>query len=268
MKKILLFAVMMAFCCTIVYGAPLETGTTQPAAPMPALEGGHAKERTPPSPLTLEELHKKYPTYFRVSGSPDKREVALTFDDVPDPRYTSKILDILKQYNVKATFFVVGNRAKQYPNLVKRMVNEGHVVGNHSYDHPNFVKLSDAAFHDQVNKTQAVLKSLIGYEPALIRPPYGNVTEEQVKWLASQKMYIIFWNVDSLDWKGLTADQIVTNILGHARPGSIILQHGGGGVGEDLSGSVEALPRIIEGFRKEGIKMTTVPDLLGIHAKK
>ncbi|MDT2240157.1 polysaccharide deacetylase family protein [Paenibacillus larvae] len=102
----------------------------------------------------------------------------------------------------------------------------------------------------------------------MIRPPYGNVTEEQVKWLASQKMYIIFWNVDSLDWKGLTADQIVTNVLGHARPGSIILQHGGGGVGEDLSGSVEALPRIIEGFRKEGIKMTTVPDLLDIPAKK
>ncbi|MDT2240158.1 polysaccharide deacetylase family protein [Paenibacillus larvae] len=102
--------------------------------------------------MTLEELHKKYPTYFRVSGSPDKREVALTFDDVPDPRYTSKILDILKQYDVKATFFVVGNRAKQYPNLVKRMVNEGHLVGNHSYDHPNFVKLSDAAFHDQVKK--------------------------------------------------------------------------------------------------------------------
>jgi peptidoglycan/xylan/chitin deacetylase (PgdA/CDA1 family) len=265
MRRIILFIMMITACCIVAYSSAASAISTTAT---PDLDGGQEKDRIPLDPLSLSQLHTKYPTYFRINGSTNKPEVALTFDDVPDPRFTPAILDVLKKYNVKATFFVVGNRAEQYPDLVKRMISEGHVVGNHSYNHPDFLKLSDADFHKQVNDTQAILKQLIGYEPALIRPPYGNVTEEQVKWLASQHMYIIFWNVDSLDWMGLTADQITANVLGHAGPGSIVLQHAGGGEGEELSGTIEALPRIIKGLRKEGLRMVTIPELLAIPQEK
>lgn len=265
MKRVIItFTMMVIACYTFVCGAQSEASTIHSTEPRSSFEGGPEKDRIPLDSLTLEELHKKYPTYFRISGSPDKHEVALTFDDAPDPRFTPDILDVLKKYNVKATFFVIGNRAEEHPELVRRMISEGHVVGNHSYSHPDFLKISDEAFHKQVNQTQTILKRLIGYEPALFRPPYGNITEEQIQWLASQNMYMIFWNVESLDWKGLSANQILANVLGHARRGSIILQHAGGGVGEDLSGTIKALPQIIEAFRKKGLQMVTVPELLDI----
>src|SRR5690606_30613850 len=139
-----------------------------------------------PHPLTLSDLHRKYPSTFIFSGSPDKREVALSFDDAPDEVYTEQVLDVLKKYNVKATFFIVGNRAEAHPELVKRMVREGYGIGNHSYNHANLPKLSDANFRSQIIRTQQILKDLAGYAPQFVRPPYGNISEEQIKWLHSQ----------------------------------------------------------------------------------
>lgn len=234
----------------------------------PDLVAGKESDVREPRPLTLAELHSKYPSTFILNGPSSKRQAALTFDDAPDARFTPQVLDMLKKYNVKATFFVMGNRAEAHPDIVRRIVAEGHVVGNHSYNHPNLVKLSDAEFRDQVQRTQQIISRIAGYTPAVFRPPYGNVNEGQIQWLASQHLKIVNWNVDSLDWKGLDAKQVSTNVLAHTGPGSIILQHAAGGHGENLNGTVQALPAIIEKLQADGIELVTVPELLGIPAQK
>jgi peptidoglycan/xylan/chitin deacetylase (PgdA/CDA1 family) len=230
----------------------------------PQLLAGKESNERQNRPLTLADLHQKYRSTFLFNGPAEQRKAALTFDDVPDARFTPQILDILKQYGVRATFFVVGNRAEAHPEMVKRMQEEGHVIGSHSYSHPNLLQVSDAVFQDEILKTEQALAGITGYKPRLFRPPYGNISEEQIKWMASLNYHIINWNVDSLDWKGLNADQVTANVLGHIKPGAVILQHGGGGEGEDLTGTVQALPKIIESMNNAGIQTVTVAELFNI----
>lgn len=229
------------------------------------LEGPEGAIRNP-HPLSLADLRTKYTSTFLLSGPSSKREVAFTFDDAPDDKFTPQVLDVLKSEGVKATFFLIGNRVEAHPEIVQRMIDEGHVVGNHSYNHANLPKLSDAEFQNQVVKTDHIIRSISGYTPNFIRPPYGNIGESQIQWLASQHKTIVNWNVDSLDWKGLNAEQVKTNVLAHVHPGSIILQHAAGGNGEDLTGSVQALPDIIKKLRNDGVKLVTIPELLNLPA--
>lgn len=218
-------------------------------------------------PITLSELRRKYPTRIIFSG-PKKKEVALTFDDAPDDQFTPQILEVLAKYNVEATFFVVGERAEKYPSMLRRIAREGHVIGNHSYSHANLVKLSDAAFRNEIKRTDNAISRVIGYTPKLVRTPYGNIREKQLLWLSRQNHLVVNWNVDSQDWKGLNADQVYDNIMGAVKPGAIILQHSGGGEGEDLSGTVQALPRIITQLRTQGYRIVTLPELLNVSKKK
>jgi|GEM_PF-229621 len=226
-------------------------------------DGPEAKLREP-KPMTLADLRKKYPSTFVLQGSGDKREVALTFDDAPDDVFTPMVLDVLKREGVKATFFCVGNRIEKHPDVMRRIVAEGHVVGNHSYSHANLPKLSDEKFREEIRKTDRLIRQFTGYTPSFVRAPYGNISEEQIKWLASQKRKIVGWNVDSLDWKSLSREEVATNILAHVKPGAIILQHSAGGTGEDLTGTVEALPEVIGKLRADGVEFVTVARLLGI----
>lgn len=247
---------------------PLQQPEQQvkPLSQTPDLADGPEQGNREPRPLSLADLRAKYRSTFLLNGPSTKREVALTFDDAPDDRFTPKVLDVLKKEGVKATFFVVGNRAEAHPDIVKRMADEGHVIGNHSYDHANLPKLTDDKFREQITKTDNVIRRFTGYTPNLIRPPYGNLSEQQIQWLASQHKKIINWNVDSLDWKGLSAEQVETNVLAQVHPGSIILQHSAGGQGEDLTGTINALPGIISKLRADGVKLVTVPELLNIPA--
>lgn len=231
------------------------------------LDGQESKLRTN-KPLSLADLHHKYKNTFFFNGPSSKRQVSLTFDDVPDLIYTPQILDILHKYGVQATFFAVGNRAEAHPEMIKRMLREGHVIGSHTFTHPNCNKIDEERFRSEITRTEQALSSITGYKPTLYRPPYGNVTEQQIVWLGSRNYHIINWNVDSLDWKGLNADQVTANVLGHVRPGSVILQHAGGGEGENLSGTVGALPTIIESLRDQGIEMVTVPELFNLTGSK
>lgn len=216
--------------------------------------------------LTISELRAKYPSGFLLSGPSHDKQVALTFDDGPDQRFTPQVLDILKQHNVKATFFLIGYKSENNPKIVKRIQEEGHVIGNHSYNHPNFPKLPRSLFERQTLQTQTILKSLLGYEPKLLRPPYGAINEEQLKWAISQQFLVVNWDVDSLDWKGLRPEEITANVLDHVHPGAIVLQHSAGGHGQDLSGTVQALPVIIESLQKDGYELVTVPQLLNLAA--
>ncbi|GAB6928637.1 hypothetical protein JCM10914A_26200 [Paenibacillus sp. JCM 10914] len=214
--------------------------------------------------LSLAELAKEYRSTLILRGPGNKREVALTFDDAPDETFTPQILDALKREGVKATFYVVGNRIEAYPHIFKRIVQEGHVIGNHSYNHANLPKLSDAEFRDQVITTDLLISQFTGKIPNIIRPPYGNISEEQIKWLASQNKKVINWNVDSLDWEGLTPEEVEHNILSTVTPGAIVLQHAATGTGGDLSGTVQALPNIISKLRSDGYRLVTDTEMLGL----
>lgn len=219
---------------------------------------GHKKKEA-----TLSELYRRFPETIITKG-PKSKKIALTFDDVPDPRFTPAVLDILSKYHVRATFFVVGNRAEKHPGLLSRIHREGHAIGNHSYDHPLFTKIPLSQFQNQILTTERRIQYIVGYKPTLIRPPYGDITEEQLKWAKKHGYKIVNWNVDSLDWKGISKEQVKKNILSSVGRGSIILQHAGGGVGSDLTGTIEALPEVIQNLRKKGYTFVTVPELLHI----
>ncbi|WP_249435886.1 polysaccharide deacetylase family protein [Paenibacillus sp. Marseille-Q4541] len=225
------------------------------------------KQENAKSKLTLGQLRKKYRSTF-VTNGPHVKRVALTFDDVPDPRFTPQVLDILKKYGVKATFFVNGQRVLNHPELAKRIHDEGHVIGNHSFTHPDFNKITMPAFVKEIEKTEKAIFPITGYIPKLIRPPYGEITEEQLVWAAAHNYQIVNWNVDSLDWKGLNKEQVLSNILSGIKPGAIVLQHAGGGHGSKLQGTIEALPEVIKSLKKQGYEIVTVPELLGIDKAK
>ncbi|GGA25271.1 polysaccharide deacetylase family protein [Paenibacillus physcomitrellae] len=212
--------------------------------------------------LSLAELRRKYADTFKFKGSRSAKQIALTFDDVPDPRFTPQILNVLKEKKVKATFFVVGSRAKKHPALVRMIQKQGHAIGNHSYSHPVLKDLSMKEFKLEIERTEQVLEKINGQKPLLIRPPYGEINEEQVRWARRGGYKIVNWNVDSEDWKGIRKEKVIRNVLDHAGPGSIVLQHAGGGVGSDLSGTIEALPVIIDELKARGYQFVTVPELL------
>ncbi|MBO1579499.1 MULTISPECIES: peptidoglycan-N-acetylglucosamine deacetylase [Bacillus] len=196
---------------------------------------------------------------YAFSGPYNKAEVALTFDDGPDLVFTPQILDKLKNYGVKAAFFLLGENAERYPNVVKRIANEGHTIGNHTYNHPNLAKVSDEEYRNQIVKTEGILQKLAGYAPKFIRPPYGEIREKQLEWATGQNFMIVQWSVDTVDWKGVSAEKITNTVLGNAFPGSVILQHST--PGGNLQGSVDSLDRIIPELKAKGARFVTLPSM-------
>ncbi|MDF2668819.1 MAG: hypothetical protein K0R67_1125 [Paenibacillus sp.] len=244
--------------------APVQTPVAPVAAKKkPSIPVQHQQEMMQKK-LTLAELRSKYSDIFKVQGSSKSKRIALTFDDGPDDHFTPQVLDVLKAAHVKATFFLVGRRAETHPSVVNRIVKEGHVIGNHSYNHPLFTKLSLSQYQQQINDTSRILNAQIGYSPKLIRPPYGEITEEQLKWTGDSHLIIVNWNVDSLDWKGISAEQVTRNILTAVKSGAIVLQHSAGGDKQDLSGTVGALSIVISKLKADGYEFVTVPQLLNI----
>lgn len=239
----------------------------QQAVPAGVSSQAAARRNKRTKSLSLSQLLKKYPETILTQG-PRNKMIALTFDDVPDPRFTPQVLDVLRKYNVKATFFVVGSRAQKHPALVARIIREGHVIGNHSYDHPEFGKIGMNEFRTQIIRTENIISALAGYKPRLIRPPYGDISESQLKWAKAHGYKLVNWNVDSLDWKGLSKAQVRNNIVANAGKGSIILQHGGGGRGSNLQGTIQALPEVISIMHKRGYTFVTVPQMLQIAKNK
>ncbi|SDM96185.1 Peptidoglycan/xylan/chitin deacetylase, PgdA/CDA1 family [Paenibacillus sp. yr247] len=240
-------------------------GSKKPSVPVQINQG---QVRISQKKLTLSQLAMKYPDTFKLRGSAQEKKVALTFDDGPDTRFTPKVLDALKANQVKATFFVLGAKASTHPDIVRRIVREGHVIGNHSYSHANLPKLTVDKFQSQIMSTENVLQGLIGYAPKLIRPPYGAINEEQVRWIADHHYLIVNWNVDSLDWRSLNSDQVLHNIMQQTKPGSIILQHSGGADSQDLSGTVQAIGPLISNLKAAGYTFVTVPELLHVAKSK
>lgn len=209
-------------------GNQKKEGSSRLADEQPELEGGSEKDTREPHPVSNSKLQERYPNIVVLHGSKNQNKVALTFDDGPDTRFTPKVLDVLKNHNVKATFFLVGSRAKAHQDLVKRIHNEEHVIGNHTFWHPNLPKEELGRLDWELTETENVLENIIDYKPHLFRSPYGALNEKMVQVLGEKQNIAIGWNVDSLDWKQLDADEISDNVLSNVSFGSIILMHDGG----------------------------------------
>jgi len=232
------------------------------------LEGGSETDVREPHPVSNDQLQRKYPNVLFLHGDRHKNEVALPFDDGPDIRFTPLVLDMLKKHDVKATFFLMGNRAKEHDEIVQRIHEEGHAIGNHTYWHPNLPKEQLDRLDWEVKETEQVIENIVGFKPKLFRSPYGALNEEMVETLDNLGNKIIGWDVDSLDWKQLETDVIADNILSNVSPGSIILMHDGGDWTMDLMGTVESLDKVITKLKKDDISFKTVPELLNIPEAK
>src|SRR5216117_3586066 len=208
----------------------------------------------------------QFPTLYH-QGAGREHQVAITFDDGPYPRWTPKILDILKAANVKAAFFLVGVNAERYPSLVRRIVNEGHEIGNHTYYHPNLALCWPEHIRLELNATQLLLETITGRATTLFRPPYAADTgPTQLSELAPLKIaedlnyLVVLESIDPQDWAKPGADIILRRIKQQRHDGSVILLHDAGG---DRSQTVEALPRILDWLHTRGDTVVPLSTLLG-----
>lgn len=183
----------------------------------------------------------------------DRKMVALTFDDGPHPVYTERLLDGLKERNVKATFFLIGKSADKYPDLVKRMADEGHLIGNHTMDH---VQLNHQTYDkalEQIRQSNQIISQITGQTPVYIRPPFGEWSKELQE---EVDMTAVLWDVDPVDWKVKNTETVVKRILKNARDGDIILLH-------DVYGtSVDAALEIVDQMQAEGYEFVTVDEII------
>ena len=187
--------------------------------------------------------------------------VALTFDDGPVSSNTRRVLDMLKQRNIKATFYVLGNRVVNNPGLIRRMVAEGHEIGNHTWDHKKLTGLSDSQVRSQMNRTRDAIVSAAGVKPRTMRPPYGALLTRQRNMLYREYGYpTIMWDVDPEDWRKPGISVVKNRIVSKTRNGSIILLH-------DLhSSSVDAVPATVDALLRKGYKFVTVSQLIALRA--
>ena len=203
------------------------------------------------------------------------RKIALTFDDGPDPEYTPRILDALKESNAPATFFVIGLNGELHPDLLKRELAEGHEIGNHTFTHPNVATISETQFRLEMRATQVLFESVLGRSTLLFRPPFAEDAEpdtpDEVRPLeiVNDLGYVtVGMLIDPKDWQRPTVDEIVSRVVEAAelgigseqRPCNIVLLHDSGG---DRSLTVEAIPKLIAELRARGFELVTVGDLMG-----
>lgn len=182
-----------------------------------------------------------------------KKQVAITFDDGPNPNYTIKLLDGLKKRGVKATFFLLGSEVEEYPEIVKEIHANGHLIGVHSYEHVNFGQIGDAAAVEQIDRTQEAIYDVTGEYAGYIRPPYGCWKKELD---TEVPMIEVLWDVDPLDWATTDADTVVQRILSDVEDGSVILLH------DASESSVQAALTTIDILQEQEYEFVTVEDLL------
>ena len=221
---------------------PATTLWAQQPSPSPT------KTKTPPKPepkITISSV--------RVDGP----YIALTFDDGPHQKLTPRLLDLLAEHHIHVTFFVIGENAAEHPQILQRAVREGHEIGNHTWSHPNLAKMTDENVRSQIQRTEEAIRSAIGSQPTLFRPPYGSVTAHQKRFIHDELGYeIILWEVDPLDWKNPGPNVVSSRILKETRPGSIVLAH------DIHAQTIQAMPATLTELEAKGFKFVTVSELL------
>ena len=197
---------------------------------------------------------KPLPIYCVETGG--EKKACLTFDAAWGNEDTQQLINILENYEVKATFFVVGEWVDKYPESVKALFDAGHEIMNHSADHAHFTQLSPDQIVADLTACNKKIAQVTGVTPTLFRPPYGDYNDTVINTVNNMPMYPIQWSVDSLDWKNPGSDAIVKRVLSKTEPGSIILFHN---AAPDTPG---ALPAIIEGLQNDGYHLVKVSELI------
>lgn len=226
---------------------------------------GHADANQMPSSAKKRDYYEERgDIVWEVPTS--NKVIALTFDDGPDKEHTEQILNLLKQYDARATFFVVGSRVEKHPEIVARALDEGHEIGNHSYSHPPFYNIGADALRKELTKTQDAIYQATGIRSVLFRPPGGRYNDAIVSASKEVGMLTVLWSwhQDTLDWRKPGANAIMRTVLKNARNGDIVLMH------DFVPGSdqtVEALKKILPELKERGFSFVTVTELLSYHEK-
>jgi len=243
------FSVMFVSRRTLLGGlAALPAASLLPARP--------AAAAAPVIKLPDDVVARDAATISAVKTS--RPHVALTFDDGPHPRLTPVLLDLLKVNNIRATFYLIGNRVKMWPQLAQRIALEGHEIGNHSWSHPMLSGLGAEAAMREIDATTLAIFEVTGRAPVTFRPPYGAFTRSQRLMLhEARNMPTILWDVDPQDWRRPGASVVASRIVSGARQGSIVLSH------DIQTGTVQAMPAVLQGLSERGLGFTTVSELLG-----
>jgi peptidoglycan-N-acetylglucosamine deacetylase len=235
---------LMAFRFGIVAASELATGQPTLAEPTPTPSAGPSDA---PQRASFSSC--------RVDGP----YIAMTFDDGPHPILTPRLLDMLKVRGIKATFFLIGQNAAEYPDIVRRMAAEGHEIGNHTWSHPQLTKLNPAALREEIDRTSSTIAEIIGKPVLIMRPPYGATSDYINHWINREfGMKVILWSVDPLDWKYRNSARVERQILAGARPGAIILSH------DIHATTVAAMPDVFDSLLAKGYKFVTVSELIAM----
>ncbi|MBB6447364.1 peptidoglycan-N-acetylmuramic acid deacetylase [Bacillus benzoevorans] len=205
----------------------------------------------------LDDLTAKYGAFYKAD--PAKKELYLTFDNGYENGYTAKVLDVLKKEKVPATFFVTGHYLESEPELVKRMVKEGHIVGNHSWSHPDMTQISNERIREELEKVRAKTEELTGKkEMTYLRPPRGILSERTMTIAKGQGYTHVLWSLAYVDWKTdqqKGAQYAYDNIMKQIHPGAVLLLHT---VSKD---NADALERVLQDLKKQGYAFKSLDDL-------
>jgi peptidoglycan/xylan/chitin deacetylase (PgdA/CDA1 family) len=222
--------------------------------------------------ISYYEYHGIGPQEGIIRRGPKHMDVvSLTFDDGPSPLYTPKILDILKEKNVKATFFLTGKHVEKYPQVAKRIFAEGHEIGNHTYSHREMVPITRKVAENQIVKAEKAIIDIVGVRPTLFRPPRGIYSNTIRKILVEKGYEIVLWTISSVDWRNLSPNKITKRIERFLHGGAIILFHDSGALvrreGASRVNTVKALPLVIDMLRENNYRIVTVGALTRIEEK-
>ncbi|MDX8046830.1 polysaccharide deacetylase family protein [Gracilibacillus sp. S3-1-1] len=206
-------------------------------------------ESTEPNSEKNEEKSKEEP---KNDVSENKKRVALTFDDGPHPTNTTKILELLKEYDAKATFFMLGNRVDFYPTIAKEVAENGHEIGNHTWSHKDLTTLDSETIKQEIDDTSEIIFEATGQKPTVLRPPYG-ATNKQVE--AATDLPLTLWTIDTLDWKSHDPEAILKEVKENVQDGSIILMH------DIHETTVEAVEPVLTYLAENDYEFVTVSEL-------
>jgi len=215
-----------------------------------------------PSPASvanpkIADTAKETKIDFIRRGPTEGNRVALTFDDGPTPGVTNRILDELKQRQLHATFFMIGERIAAAPDLARRVLAEGHEIANHSFSHPNLTALPDQQVEDEIKKTQDIMSEVLNHRAKWFRPPYGVLRRTQASLAEKHGLGIVLWSLDSADWSQPGTDKIVGTILTETKAGAIIVCH-------DLhQQTADGVGAVCDGLRERGFSLATLSEILG-----
>ena len=219
----------------------------------------HTPTRIPTAIPTQVRVHAPMLNYPLFNGNTRIREIALTFDDGPNPYYTPQVLAILQQFGVKATFFDVGYLVADYPNIVRQEYHQGNIVANHSWSHPELTYFSEQGIKSQLTSTTNIIQATIGVKPSFFRPPYGAINNTVLAQARNLHYTTVMWDGSAEDWNLPGVNVIVSKTLYYARNGAILLLHDGGG---NRAETVAALPIIINDLKSRGFRFVTIQQLV------